>query len=76
MEESNDGSLELGSTAGVDGCGGEGLPHDGLADVGGDEQGDARAQSVSFLKKFVQKQNDQSGDEKLDRKFLTFLLLQ
>lgn len=38
MEEGNDGTLELGATAGVDSCGGECLPYDGLADVGGNEK--------------------------------------
>lgn len=49
MEESDDGTFELSSTAGIDGGGGERLPHDGLADVGGDEEGDARAKAVSLL---------------------------
>lgn len=43
MEERDDGAFELGLMAGVDGCGGEGLPDDELADVGGDEEGNARA---------------------------------
>ena len=39
VEESNDGALELCAAAGVDGRRGEGLPDDGLANVGGNEQG-------------------------------------
>ena len=49
MEKSNDGSLELGSTSGVDSRGTEGLPDNVLADVGGDEQTDAGTQPVALL---------------------------
>ena len=42
MEEGDDGAFELGASAGVDGGGREGLPHDRLADVGRDEQRDPR----------------------------------
>ena len=45
VEQRDDGPLELGAAPGVDGGGGEGLPHDRLADVGRDEQGDARAKT-------------------------------
>lgn len=38
VHKSDDGALELGATAGVDGGGGKGLPHDGFANVGGDEK--------------------------------------
>lgn len=66
MEQSNHGSFEFGSTAGVHGGGGEALPHDGLADVGGDKEGNSRSQSVSFLKQFVQEQHDQTSHKELD----------
>ena len=45
VEQSDHGALELGAAASVDGGGGEGLPHDRLADVCRDEQGDARAKT-------------------------------
>ena len=45
VEQRDDGPLELGAAPGVDGGGGEGLPHDRLADVGRDEQGDAGAKT-------------------------------
>ncbi len=48
------------TSAGVDGGGREGLPDDGLADVGGDEQGDAGAQAVALLQQLVQQQHDQA----------------
>ena len=41
VEERDNGTLELGATSNVDGGGREGLPDDGLADVGGNEQVDA-----------------------------------
>ena len=53
VEERNDRALELGAAAGVDGGRRERLPDDRLADVGGDEQRNARAETVAFLKKLV-----------------------
>ena len=49
-----------------DGEGGEGLPHDVLADVHSDEQGNSGTDSVSFLENFVQKKHDDTGDYELD----------
>lgn len=43
----------------------EGFPYDGLTDVGGDEEGDARAQTISFLKQFVQQEHDQTSHKQL-----------
>ena len=40
MEEGNESTLEFWSTAGIDGGGREGLPDDGLADVGCNEERD------------------------------------
>ena len=51
VEERDHGALELGAAAGVDGGGGETLPDDRLADVGGDEQGDTGAETVSYSDK-------------------------
>ena len=45
VEQSDHGALEFGAAASVDGGGGEGLPDDGLADVGGDEQRNSRAKT-------------------------------
>ena len=66
MEEGDDGAFEFGASAGIDGCGGEGFPNDGFADVGGDEEGDAASQTVSFLEEFVKKDDDQAGDNQLN----------
>ena len=49
MEQGDDGSLELCTTACVDGGRGEALPDDGLTNVGGNEEGDAGAKPVAFL---------------------------
>lgn len=43
VEESNDSSLKFCATAGVDGGRGERFPHNGLADVGRNEERDTRA---------------------------------
>lgn len=45
----------------------EGFPHDGLTDVGGDEEGDTRAQTVSFLEQLVQQQHDQTSHKQLHK---------
>ena len=66
VEQGNDSSFELGATAGVNGSRREALPNDGLANVGSDKKRDSRAQSVSFLEQFVQKQNNQTRDKELD----------
>lgn len=50
----------------VDGGGAERLPHDRFADVGGDEEGDARSESVALLEQLVEEENDEPGDEQLD----------
>ena len=59
VEEGDDGTLKLGAAAGVEGGGGEGLPDDGLADVGCDEEGDARAETVALLEQLVEKDDDE-----------------
>jgi len=66
VEQGDDSSLKLRASASVDGGGGEGLPDDGFADVGGDEEGDARAESVALLQQLVEQQDDEAGDEELD----------
>jgi len=68
VEEGDDGAFELCAAAGVDGGGREGFPDDGLADVGGDEEGDARAEAVAFLEELVEEEHDQAGDEQLHGK--------
>ncbi|KAI3482411.1 hypothetical protein L1887_54967 [Cichorium endivia] len=66
VEEGDEGALELGATAGVDGGGREGLPDDGLADVGGDEERDTGAETVALLEELVEKDDDETGDNELE----------
>lgn len=66
VEEGNDGTLKLGTTASVDGGGRESLPHDGLADVGGDEQRDTAAQTVALLEELVEEDNNHTGNNELE----------
>ena len=58
VEEGNDCAFELGAPTGIDGRGGEGFPDYRFANVGGDEERDARAEAIPLLKEFVQEQNN------------------
>ena len=66
MEERGDGTFELGSASDVDGGGGKGLPDDALANVGGDEEVDAGAETVALLEELVEEDDDEGGDDELD----------
>lgn len=66
VEESDDSTLELGATTGVDGRGGEGLPHNGLANVGSDEQRDTAAETVALLEELVKQNNNETSNDELD----------
>lgn len=66
MEESNDGTLELRTTASVDSGWGESPPDNRLADVGGNEKGDTGTETIALLEEFVQKNDDQGGSQELD----------
>ena len=65
VEEGNDGSLELSSLVGSNGDWGEGLPEDGLADVGSNEKRDTRSESISLLEELVKHEDHESSKEKL-----------
>ena len=66
VEEGNDGTLKLGTTTGVDGGGGEGLPDDGLANVGGNEQRDTAAQTVALLQKLIEENDNHTSHDELE----------
>jgi len=66
MEEGNDSSLKLLSSSGVNGSWGEGLPDNGFTDVGGDEQRDTGAETISLLQQFIEENDDQTSKDKLD----------
>jgi hypothetical protein len=66
VEEGDDGSLELRAATGVDRVGGEGLPDDRLADVGGDEEGDTRAETIALGEELVEEHDDERGGDELE----------
>lgn len=65
VEESDDGPLKLHTAGSSDGVRGEGLPDDALADVGGNEEGDARAQTVAVLQHLIQADDNDASEEEL-----------
>ncbi len=66
MEESNDGTLEFRTTTSVDGGGGEGLPHNGLANVRRNEERDTASKAVALLEQLVEENDDQTSHNQLD----------
>lgn len=66
VEESDNSTLKLGATASVDGGRRESLPHDGLADVGGNEQRDTAAKTIALLQELVKQDNNHAGDNQLE----------
>jgi hypothetical protein len=66
VEESDDGSFELGALLGPDCDGREAAPEDVLADVGCDEERDARAEAVALLEQLVEKDHDHTRGEELE----------
>ena len=66
VEESDDGTLELRTTTLVDGLRTESLPDDGFADVRGNEQRDTRSQTIALLQQLIEKNDDDTGNEKLN----------
>ena len=66
MEQSDDRTLELGTTASVDGRGRECLPNDRLANVGRDEERDTTSKAITLLEKLVKEDNNQTGNNQLD----------
>ena len=66
VDKADNGTLELGTTASVDSGRGEGAPDDRLANVGGDEERDARPETVTFLEELVEEDDDERGRAELD----------
>ena len=66
MEQRDHGPLELGPARAGDGVGAEGLPDDVLADVGRDEQRDARAEAVALLQQLVEADDDDARAKELE----------
>lgn len=66
MEQGDYSSFEFGSSASVYSGWREGLPDDGLADVGGDEERNTGTKTVALLKELVEEEDNKTGDEELD----------
>ena len=66
VEKSDDSALEFAAAADVDSSGRKGLPDDALTNVGGDEQVDTTAESIALLEEFVEEDDNQSSNNKLD----------
>lgn len=66
VEEGDDGTLVLVTTAVPEGLEGEEPPHDLLADVGGDEERDTAADTVAVLEEFIEKDDNNSGNHELE----------
>ena len=67
LEQGNDSTLKLGPLRPCDGVRAEGLPDDILTDVGGNEQGDTRPQPIPLLEHLIQADDNNSGEEQLQR---------
>lgn len=68
VNERDDGTLEFGTTTGVNGAWGESLPYDVFADVGRDKERDTTSQSIALLEELVEQDDDQSSGEELNDK--------
>ena len=66
MEKGNESTLEFRSAASVDGSGREGLPDDGLANVGGDKKRDTGTETIPLLEKFVEENDNEGGNDELN----------
>jgi hypothetical protein len=65
VEKCNDCSFKLGTLFSPDSNGRETLPQDDLANVGGNEKRNSTSESITFLKKLIEQQNNESSDRKL-----------
>lgn len=66
MEERDDGTLKLGTSTSVDGSRRKGLPDNGFANVGRDEQVDSGSETVSLGQELVKEQDDRCSGNKLE----------
>ena len=66
VEECNDCTFEFFSSACVDGGGGEGFPDNGFADVGGDEERYAGAETIALLEQLVKQDDHQASKDQLN----------
>jgi hypothetical protein len=66
VEEGNNGSFEFSSRVSSDGDWAKSSPNNVLANVGGDEERDTRSKSISLLHHFIEHDDDDSGEDKLE----------
>ena len=66
VEEGDKSTFEFWTATSVDGSGRECLPDDGLANISSNEERDTRAETVTLLEKFVEENDNESGDDELD----------
>ena len=66
MDDADNSPLELGSSFTTDCDGAEGFPEDVLADVGSNEEGDARSHPVSCLEHLIQHDDNAPGKGQLE----------
>ena len=66
MEQRYYSTFEFGATTDVDSSGRKCFPHYGLTDVGCDEEIDTRAETISFLKQFIEENNNECCNDELD----------
>jgi len=65
LEHSDDGTLELSTTTHVEGHGAKSTPDNRLASVGGDEDRDTAAKTITLLKKLIKAENNDTSKNKL-----------
>lgn len=65
MEKRNDGTLKLSTATGVDSGRTEGLPDNGFANVGGNEERNTRSKSISLLKELIESKDNKTSAEEL-----------
>ena len=66
MEEGKDGTLDLSARLSLHSGGGEGTPNNALANVGGNKERNARAETVALLKELVPQENEDTGEDELN----------
>lgn len=65
MEKSNDGSFKFSSLVSSDSNWGETLPKDVLTDVSSNEKRDTTTKTISFLKEFIEQNDNNTSSKKL-----------
>jgi hypothetical protein len=66
VEESDDCTLEFRATTSVDSGWGESFPHNGLADVGRNEERDTATKAVTLLEQLVEQNDDETSNDQLN----------